>query len=275
MLTISYIKPAYHYDSLATQRNTTEVNPFAQKLLLKTPKEYTEQYQHAKIVQPYYNFSEQFVSLYNHDWILVVGIMLLIFMTYVKVQFSQVIKRLLTSVVNFQFAKQLVNEKSSVVQKSSWFLLTLFVISFSLFLSAFIYYINPDSAHNPYLFLLVFLFVSGFYLLKISLYFLIGYLTDNLSQTRLIMSHFSVFYRNLSLLFTPLSLVLFFIQLRFLASILIVMVLLFVIFSLMRIYRAFFLSLQMKFSYLFIFLYLCTIELIPLLYSYKILKMWV
>jgi hypothetical protein len=173
------------------------------------------------------------------------------------------------------FAKQLVNEKSSVVQKSSWFLLTLFVISFSLFLSAFIYYINPDSAHNPYLFLLVFLFVSGFYLLKISLYFLIGYLTDNLSQTRLIMSHFSVFYRNLSLLFTPLSLVLFFIQLRFLASILIVMVLLFVIFSLMRIYRAFFLSLQMKFSYLFIFLYLCTIELIPLLYSYKILKMWV
>jgi hypothetical protein len=275
MLTISYIKPAYHYDSLATQRNTTEANPFAQKLLLKTPKEYTEQYQHAKIVQPYYNFSEQFVSLYNHDWILVVGIMLLIFMTYVKVQFSQVIKRLLTSVVNFQFAKQLVNEKSSVVQKSSWFLLTLFVISFSLFLSAFIYYINPDSAHNPYLFLLVFLFVSGFYLLKISLYFLIGYLTDNLSQTRLIMSHFSVFYRNLSLLFTPLSLVLFFIQLRFLASILIVMVLLFVIFSLMRIYRAFFLSLQMKFSYLFIFLYLCTIELIPLLYSYKILKMWV
>lgn len=275
MLTISYIKPAYHYDSLATQRNTTEVNPFAQKLLLKTPKEYTEQYQHAKIVQPYYNFSEQFVSLYNHDWILVVGIMLLIFMTYVKVQFSQVIKRLLTSVVNFQFAKQLVNEKSSIVQKSSWFLLTLFVISFSLFLSAFIYYINPDSAHNPYLFLLVFLFVSGFYLLKISLYFLIGYLTDNLSQTRLIMSHFSVFYRNLSLLFTPLSLVLFFIQLRFLASILIVMVLLFVIFSLMRIYRAFFLSLQMKFSYLFIFLYLCTIELIPLLYSYKILKMWV
>jgi len=275
MLTISYIKPAYHYDSLATQRNTTEANPFAQKLLLKTPKEYTEQYQHAKIVQPYYNFSEQFVSLYNHDWILVVGIMLLIFMTYVKVQFSQVIKRLLTSVVNFQFAKQLVNEKSSVVQKSSWFLLTLFVISFSLFLSAFIYYINLDSAHNPYLFLLVFLFVSGFYLLKISLYFLIGYLTDNLSQTRLIMSHFSVFYRNLSLLFTPLSLVLFFIQLRFLASILIVMVLLFVIFSLMRIYRAFFLSLQMKFSYLFIFLYLCTIELIPLLYSYKILKMWV
>jgi len=275
MLTISYIKPAYHYDSLATQRNTTEANPFAQKLLLKTPKEYTEQYQHAKIVQPYYNFSEQFVSLYNHDWILVVGIMLLIFMTYVKVQFSQVIKRLLTSVVNFQFAKQLVNEKSSVVQKSSWFLLTLFVISFSLFLSAFIYYINPDSAHNPYLFLLVFLFVSGFYLLKISLYFLIGYLTDNLSQTRLIMSHFSVFYRTLSLLFTPLSLVLFFIQLRFLASILIVMVLLFVIFSLMRIYRAFFLSLQMKFSYLFIFLYLCTIELIPLLYSYKILKMWV
>jgi Zn-dependent peptidase ImmA (M78 family) len=89
MLTISYIKPAYHYDSLATQRNTTEANPFAQKLLLKTPKEYTEQYQHAKIVQPYYNFSEQFVSLYNHDWILVVGIMLLIFMTYVKYNFRK------------------------------------------------------------------------------------------------------------------------------------------------------------------------------------------
>lgn len=275
MLTTSYIKPAYHYDSLATQLSNIEANPFAQKILLKKTKEYTETYQHAKTLTPYYNFSGQFVSLYNHDWVFVVGILLLIFMTYIKVQFSQVIKRLITSVVNFQFAKQLVNEKSGIVQKSSWFLLMLFVISFSLFLSASIYYLNPNSTHNPYLFIIVFLFVSVFYLLKISLYFLVGYLTDNLSQTKLMMSHFSVFYRNLSLLFIPLSIVLFFIQFRLLASLLAVMVLLFIIFSFMRIYRAFFLSLQMGFSYLFIFLYLCTIEIIPLLYSYKILIMWV
>lgn len=275
MLNYSYIKPAFNYDSLLTNSTGLFKNSFTQKILQKTPQKYTEHYVSAKKLTPYYNYSDQFITLYNRDWVLITGIILLVFLTYIRVQFPQVIKKLLTSIINFQFAKQLVDEKSGIIQKSSWFLLTLFVISFSLFLTAFIYYIKPESLRNPYLFLVILVFVSVFYLLKILLYLFIAYLTDTLDQTRLIMSHYSVYYRNLSLFFTPLSIVLYFIHLRLFAVLLALMVLFFIVFSLMRIYRAIFLSLQMRFSYLFIFLYLCTIEIIPILYSYKVLVMWV
>lgn len=274
MLNLSYIKPAFNYDSLLNESTGLFENSFSQQILQKTPQKYTEHYISAQKLTPYYNYSDQFITLYNHDWIFITGIILLVLLTYVRVQFPQVIKKLITSIINFQYAKQLVDEKSGIIQKSSWFLLSLFVISFSLFLTAFMYYINPESLRNSYLFLVILIFVSLFYLLKILLYLFIAYLTDTLVQTRLILSHYSVYYRNFSLFFTPLSIVLYFIHLRLFAVLFALMVLFFIVFSFMRIYRAIFLSLQMRFSYLFIFLYLCTIEIIPLLYSYKMLIMW-
>ncbi|MGQ9847393.1 MAG: DUF4271 domain-containing protein, partial [Bacteroidales bacterium] len=275
MLNTSSIKPIFNYDSLLTEAKGLFENSFTQKILQKNSQKYTEYYISAKKLLPYYNYSERFITLYNHDWVIILGIILLVFLTYVKVQFPQVIRKLINSIVNFQYARQLVDEKSGIVQKSSWFLLSLFVISFSLFLTAFIYYINPASIRNPYLFLVVLSFVLGFYILKISLYLFIAYLTDTLAQTKLILLHYSVYYRNFSLFLTPVSIVLYFIHFRLFAVFFALIALLFVVFSIMRIYRAIFLSLQMRFSYLFIFLYLCTIEIMPLLYSYKMLIMWV
>jgi len=273
MLSTSYIKPLYNYDSLIYRPIHAIPNRFAQTVLNISPKQYTEHYPNAKTLMPYYNHAEYSYTLFHHDGVFFLGLTMLIWLTYINVQFPQVIKRLLNSIYNFQYARQLVDEKSGIVQKSSWFLLILFIFSFSLFLTAFIFYIKPSTAQMS-LYLYIFVFVALFYMLKVALFFTLGYLTDTLSETKLILSHFSVFYRNISLLFTPLSIILFFMQIQNLKYLFVLMWFIFLILTLIRIYRGLFLSYQMKFSYLFIFLYLCSVEIIPLLYSYKILIMW-
>lgn len=275
MLNTSYTKPTFNYNLLLIQSVNLFDNSFVQRIKQKKSQNYIKHFSNAQKLTPYYNYSYQFTTLYNHDWIFIFGIMLLIFLTFIKVHFPQVIKKQIASVINFKFAIQLVNDKSSIIQKSFCFLLVLYVLSLTLFLTASIYYFYPESIHNPYLFIIVLSFVLIFYILKILLYLFIAYLTDNMVQTKLILLHHSVYYRNFALFLTPLSIAIFFIHMRIFTIFFALMALLFVFFSAMRIYRAIILSLQMKFSYLFIFLYLCTIEIIPLLYSYKMLLIWI
>jgi len=274
MLYNSNIKPLYNYDSLVNTPSQTIPNLFVQNILKTNPKQFTEHYPQAHTLLPHYNYAENNHTLFHHNGVFFLGLTMLIWLTYIRVQFPQVIKRLITSIYNFQYARQLVDKKSGIMQKSSWFLLILFLFSFSLFLTAFIFYISPVNI-NTLLYLYILILITLFYTIKVALFLFLGYLTDTIAETKLILSHFSVFYRNISLIFTPLSIILFFIKIYVLKYLFIFIWIVFILLTLMRIYRGLFLYRQMRFSYLYIFLYLCTVEIIPLLYSLKILIMLV
>lgn len=275
MLQYSNIKPDLNYDSLTVCREYNAVNPFASTVFKQQSKIYTETYKNVQNILPYYDYSNKFNAFYNKDWIFVLGILMLFWLTYIKNQFPQVIKKLVVSIYNFQFARQIVDEKSGIMQKSSWFLLSLYVFIVSFLLYGFILYLNPALGTIKYLYLMILAFVLVFYILKVALYISIGYFTDTLNQTKLVLSHFSVYYRNMTLFFAPLSIILYFVHIAYFKYFLFLILLVFSVFSLMRIYRGIFLTIQMKFSYLFIFLYLCAIEIIPLMYSYKFITTWV
>lgn len=276
MLQCSFIKPNLNYDSLTVCKEYNIVNPFALKVFnQQNNKIYTEIYAHVQNLKPYYNYSSKFNSFYGKDWIFIVGILMLFGLTYIKNQFPQVIKKLVVSIYNFQFARQIVDEKSGIMQKSSWLLLSLYIFIVSFLIYALILYFNPLLESEKFLYLFVFAYVLAYYLFKVILYLSLGYFTDTLNQTRLVLSHFSVYYRNMTLFFAPLSVILYFVRIDYFKYFLLFILVVFLVLSLLRIYRGIFLTVQMRFSYLFIFLYLCAIEIIPLMYSYKIITSWV
>jgi len=210
------------------------------------------------------------------DFIVLYSIALLAFLTYIKLTFANVYRMLLISLTKIQVARQFINEKSGIVKKASVLLMILFILSMSLFLfSVSQYFSIKFSAYSVINFLIITCLTALFYFLKYFLYKLIAYLSDTLEATNFILNHFTIFYRNLAIFLPPLSIISFFIHNSILPYWLVFVALIIIIFSVIRIYRAFILSYQMNFSFYYFFLYLCTIEILPIIYSVKMLNMWV
>ncbi len=274
-LSQSCIKPLIPYNQILQNNEWSGQNFFAANMLEKQiHTAYTEQYQHVKILTPLYQNADKNNCLLHVDVLFIAGLILFGWTTYIKIQFPHAFKQLFKSLFNFQHARQLINEKSGIVQKLSINLMILFSFSASMFLLSIIYkFVNPQIVIYK-AFLMIFIFVLLFLGIKYALYFGVGYLTDTLKQTIIVVNHFNVFYRILAVVLLPLSLILFYIDYRIVNLFFILSFLLFIGFYLMRLYRGFILCKQMKFSYLFFFIYLCTLEIIPLIYAVKTFIMW-
>lgn len=273
----SHIKPILKQpDSLLTENHNFSFNYISYKVFTEK-KQFTEQYHGSKVPAVLYKQSEQYTKLMSEtDWILLFSITLLAFLTYLKIIFANVFRQLITSLFSLQLARQFINEKSGIVQKASFFLIILFILSISLYFYSvaqyFSFFLTSSSFGN---FILILSFTVLFFLIKYLSYKLIAYLTETHEITNIFINHFSIFYRNLAIFLPPLSAISFFIHYSLLPYWLISIGLLIIFFSILRIYRAFSLSFQMNFSFYYIFLYLCTIEILPIIYSIKLLNMWV
>ncbi len=272
----SYIKPILNKPDSLLDNQPIFINHISQKIFANKI-QYTEQYQNTNIKEGIYRNNEQYSKLMlGTDFIFIYSIALLAFLTYIKLKFTNVFRMLLISLTKVQVARLFINEKSGLVKKSTILMHILFILNMSLFLFSVskFYSINFYSSH-----LLSLLLITGFtvlfYFIKYLLYKIFAYLTETQDSTDLILNHFTIFYRNLAIFLTPLSITSFFIHYSLLLYWLIFVILFIIIFSIIRIYRALILSLQMNFSFYYIFLYLCTIEILPIIYSIKLLKMWV
>lgn len=275
LITHSSIKPLIPFEQILQSGHTYYHNAFAYSLQNKQNySTYTEQYPSAKQLIPFYTESGKFYSMLHFDWLFILGFVLLAWATYIKVQFPHALIQLLKSLFNYQHARQLINEKSNTVQKLSNYLMILFSFSFTLFLLAFVCFYFSSQIVTYKTFLMIYIFVILFFGMKYLLYLGIGFITDTMVQTKIVINHFNVFYRILAVILLPLSITLFYANYKLVSVLLIVGLCLIAGFYLMRLYRGFILCKQMRFSYLFIFIYLCTLEIIPLIYVLKTFVMW-
>ncbi len=270
----SYIKPLHQLDSV--NEWNCPANKFSEQIF-NLNKAYTETYPNVQPLLACYSYNEQFQKIdVASNWILLLSFALLCFLTFIKVQFPAIFKQLLISLFNFQYARQLVNEKSGVVQKASFFLLTLYLLAFSFIIYMITIYYRIQISSSPWGQMIIILVLSFlFYFVKFALYKWTAFLNEQHEKTNLVLSHYSVFYRNLAIFLTPIAAAMPFIHYHFFPFFLYTTLFILISFSLFRLYRAFLLSVQFNVSLLHIFLYLCTVEIVPLIYGIKLLNMWV
>lgn len=274
-LVYSHIKPFFGSTHVFQESGVAFTNQLASSLFQESNK-YSEDYLTVKSLPICYTINTSGKLFYGIDWVFFFVVSIFVLLTYVKVVYAKVFYNIIRSLMNFQIARQFIKEKSGIIQKTSAILYTLYLLNFSLFAFALTQFFDIRFFSYKildFLFLLTFAFL--FYLLKVLLYKFVGYLIEKSEETNLFLNHFGVFFKNLAIILTPFSTSALYINKQILVYWFGIIFFILVLFSFLRIYRGLKLSYQKQYPLFYIFLYLCIVEIVPIVYSIKILKMWV
>lgn len=163
------------------------------------------------------------------------------------------------------------NEKSSLSHRS--FLLHSFILFINLNVLIFEYlqYNSVSLTGNLIFdFLLVFAGVMLFFVLKYFLYIFVGLSFSEIEVSRVYIHNFMVILRGYGLAIFPLIIIIPFVDTQVAGVLFLIGFILFLVSQILLFARAYTISRKTKFSILYLFLYLCALEIIPVLFVVKI-----
>lgn len=212
----------------------------------------------------------------NGDWVFGVILIILMAFTFVKIIHSKNLKQVKDAFLSNTISNQIVRDENILFQRASVFLTVIFYIVGALFLYKLSIVYDID---YPYLpdgfgrFLIFVLIISLAYSLKLIILKIMGFIFQ---VDRAITSYiFSVFLVNnvLGIILIPVLICSFFMPVEYIKHIVMTGNVLVVLAFLYRIFRGITIGLSYPgFSVYYLFLYLCSLEIAPLLFLIKILN---
>ena len=207
----------------------------------------------------------------NSGWLAIVLLLGLALFASVKKSFSNYIKYLIQSVFNYSTARRMFNEKNRSVSQASLRLEIFYYIVVSVFLYQLtIHYKIAFQFNKIYLFLICFGLLVAYYITKIALYRFVGSLTESRIETNEYLFNMSNFNRIIGIFLFPIVVFVAFSPFKNVEILIIAGGLLLLISYILLIWRGIKILLKKQFSIFYLFLYLCTLELLPLLLIYKL-----
>ncbi len=220
-----------------------------------------------------YGFVGKPVVVHNQDWSL--GVILILWMIFasVRVGFPQYLGQIFVSVVNFGAATRLFRQRG---YKTIFGAIRLdFIFHLILPLAAFqiARYYKMDVGGYPaiILFLGLLLIINGYFFIKILLYRLVGSIAMLKEQTEESVFNIRLYYKVLGLVLLPIVTIH---EILTVTNFITVWVMagLFVIMYITTVIRSFYLGYQKDISIFYLILYLCTLEILPLLLIFKLIS---
>ena len=207
------------------------------------------------------------------DWFLIVFALVLILLARLRLFYGKFLVPVLSSTVNFQTAHTLYRNKNLLYQRASLGLTAVFVLIMPLFLLQVInHYDWPTQGINNHLLYLVLMgLILAWYGLKFLVTWLVGYFSGTLRIFEEYFHSFELSSRSLGIFLIPLTILLAYG--RFNLDSALILTSLFVILSLyiLRIFRLFSLFVSKSVSVSYSILYLCALEILPLLVLFRLL----
>jgi hypothetical protein len=210
-------------------------------------------------------------SYYSTAWFLGILIISLGLLAYLHHNFSKYIKQIFDSLYNIHSLNRLCSDRNVFYKRTSLLLNMLFILVGSGFLF-------EISEHYQILITTSrgfdILFFSAVLVVFILYYFLISYSWGALFETNksltLYYHNFSIFNKVISIVLLPLILIFPYLQFEQRGIILVIGFFLIGFIYLFRILRGFQIVLTERVSFFYLFAYLCTFEIIPLAFVYKV-----
>jgi len=210
----------------------------------------------------------------NHtstDWFTILIFLSLFIFASVKYSFGKYLTSLFQSIINYPAASRLFREQNISLKQGSSRLEILFLLVFSLFGYQLTRYFEMSFPFGKFLqFLICFLVLGIFFRLKITAYSMIGFISETQTETDEFLFNMRNHFKILGVLLLPIV--------GFIAwgpfplpfySILAGLVFTSVIY-LLTLWRGVKILLKKQFSIFYLFLYLCTLEILPLLVFFKL-----
>ena len=208
----------------------------------------------------------------NTDWLTIVLLLALVLFATVRRGWSKYLENLFHSVVNYSTANRMFREQNYSFQHGAFRLDIYFYLVFSVFLFQLIRFFRIDvSFQNYQLYILILAGVWFFFMLKKFLYKTTGFIFENSGETSEFLFNLDNHVRVAGLLIFPMVAVISFSSFNSLGIPVYFGILLVSAVYFLLLFRGFMILLKKQFSILYLFLYFCTLEILPLVLVYKFL----
>jgi len=207
----------------------------------------------------------------GHDWLTIIIFVAIALFASIRYSYAKYLKQLFLSLFNNATSIRMLNDKTYPVFHAAFRLEAIFYIIFPLFifqcLNLFKYQSRPLTP--MYLFLIFGSTLLYFFGKKV-IYFTLGLMFETQNETREYLFSYDNFNRSLSLVFLPVVILIQFAPLKTPVFIAISGLVILFSFNIILLRRGAIILLKKQFSLFYLFLYLCTLEILPLLLIYKV-----
>lgn len=209
----------------------------------------------------------------QNEWMIGISLFLLVLMAITRFSFGKYLFRVIDSVLNYQSSNNLFLEKNMRNIRGSIFLNTLFIINISLFLVQYSNcFFSPENTEIPFsTYLYTLLGIMGLYLGKIITIRSMGYIFNGTNEAKEYLHTVFIYNKNLGIILLLITLSVPFIAEFSSALLLNIGLVIALIFYIFRLFRGIKILFRKHVSIFYMILYLCALEILPLLVIYKLL----
>ncbi len=205
------------------------------------------------------------------DWLTILLLLSLVLFASVKKSFPKYLKHLMQSVINYSTASRLYQEKNNSLFSAAMRLEVVFYLAFSVFIYQAATQFNISLPyHNIYIYLICLGVVLGYFMFKYIAYRFVGAVIEGSQETNEYLFNLSNFNRISGLFILPFVTLIAFNPFKRVDFVIIAGAIILILFYILLIRRGIGILLKKQFSIYYLFLYLCTLEFLPLLLIYKI-----
>lgn len=211
-------------------------------------------------------------KLSHLNWTLMVGLLCVILLLILKTYYKKLTSRILNTLVNFQLADKILREKNMIVRRAFFIMNLNYVLVVSLFILLLSTYFEFRITSNyPLDYLLISAVIIGILLVRLFVYYLTGYLFERLPS---VVEHIHMVYlvnKNLGLGLLPVSFIAIYTEARFSEILLFFGIGILAIATVYKLIRGFQIIFRSGVLLFYSILYLCTLEVLPLLLGAKLI----
>ena len=206
----------------------------------------------------------------NHDWMTILLLVAFVLMVSVRAGFQKYFGTLFRSVVNYSTSFRMFREKNDSFLHAAFRLEVLYYIIFSVFIYQVLVMLQFEHQTNGILFYgKIAGFIVFYYLLKKFVYWLIGIAFASGTETSEFLFNIDNYNRAASIVLLPVVALVAYSPFEEPQIIIFLGIIVTGFFYLMLLWRGALILLKKQFSIFYLFLYLCTLEFLPLLLIYK------
>jgi hypothetical protein len=207
----------------------------------------------------------------TNDWVLGIFLMLVVLFVWIRIFYSKFFATLASALISFHISAKLFQEKNVLQHRVSIVLDFIYLIIFSVFIFELIDYLGYPwsglSGINLYLLLLNILMLYA--LFRIFILRLTGLLFLNQPLFSEYIHHTFVINKGMGIALFPVVIMMQYLPYKLIPVVLVLGVLVFAVAFLWKIIRAYQIIIRRDILLFYLILYLCTLEILPLLLGYK------
>lgn len=208
---------------------------------------------------------------FNTDWVTILFILALILFASIRGSYSSYITHLFQSLISYLTSFRLFREKNYSITHAAFRLDLIFYFTFSLFLYQVVEVFQLELVNdNLLLFAVSFGVIIGYFFFKKLTYYFVGLVFESVSETSEYLFNMDIFNRTLGIVLFPVVVLINYYPYKNPVFMVVAGIFIVAVFYAFLLQRGILILLRKQFSIFYLFLYLCTLEFLPLFLIYNV-----